>query len=198
MKKTREPAKEIAEPSKRADAQRNIDALLKAALAVFAKSGVDAPVRDIAEKAGVGVGTVYRHFPQRSDLIVAVFRQEVDACADAAAELAAKYPPGEALAQWLYRFLDFIATKRGLAVALHSGDPAYNALPAYFDEWLRPALRDLLDAAVAAGEVRGDVEPHALITAIASLGAPGPYGDQSSPRRMVGLLIDGLRYGVKK
>jgi AcrR family transcriptional regulator len=182
---------------RRADAQRNMDTLLKAALSVFAKSGVDAPVRDIAEKAGVGVGTVYRHFPQRSDLIVAVFRQEVDACADAAPVLAAKYPPGEALAQWLYRFLDFITTKRGLAAALHSGDPAYNALPAYFDERLRPALRDLLDAAVAAGEVRGGVEPHALITAIASLGSPGPHGDQTSPRRMVALLIDGLRYGAR-
>ena len=198
MKAAKKTAKESPEPARRADAQRNIETLLKAALAVFAKSGVDAPVRDIAEKAGVGVGTVYRHFPQRSDLIVAVFQQEVDACADAAPMLAAKHPPGEALAQWLYRFLDFITAKRGLAAALHSGDPAYNALPAYFDKRLRPALRDLLDAAVAAGEVRADVEPHALITAIASLGAPGPHGDQSSPRRMVGLLIDGLRFGAKE
>src|SRR5580698_9158602 len=111
VKKTREQLEKAPEPAKRADAQRNSDALLKAALAVFAKFGVDAPVRDIAEKAGVGVGTVYRHFPQRSDLIVAVFQQEVDDCADAAVALAAKYPPGEALAQWLYRFLDFITTK---------------------------------------------------------------------------------------
>lgn len=198
MKKVREHKDEAPEPSRRADAQRNMDALLKAALAVFAKSGVDAPVRDVAEKAGVGVGTVYRHFPQRSDLLVAVFRQEVDACADAAPALAAKHRPGEALSLWLYRFLDFITTKRGLAAALHSGDPAYSALPAYFDKRLRPALRDLLDAAVAAGEVRGDVEPHALITAIASLGSPGPHGDQTSSRRMVALLIDGLRYGARK
>jgi AcrR family transcriptional regulator len=82
----------------RADAQRNTDALLEAALAVFATSGVDAPVREIAVKAGVGVGTVYRHFPQRSDLIVAVFRHQVDGCADAAAVLAAEHAPGEALA----------------------------------------------------------------------------------------------------
>jgi AcrR family transcriptional regulator len=198
VKKVREHKDEAPEPSRRADAQRNMDALLKAALAVFAKSGVDAPVRDVAEKAGVGVGTVYRHFPQRSDLLVAVFRQEVDACADAAPALAAKHRPGEALSLWLYRFLDFITTKRGLAAALHSGDPAYSALPAYFDKRLRPALRDLLDAAVAAGEVRGDVEPHALITAIASLGSPGPHGDQTSSRRMVALLIDGLRYGARK
>jgi AcrR family transcriptional regulator len=198
VKKTREQPEKAAEPAKRADAQRNIEALLKAAMAVFAKSGVDAPVRDIAEKAGVGVGTVYRHFPQRSDLIVAVFQQEVDACADAAPALAAKHPPGEALSLWLHRFLDFITAKRGLAAALHAGDPAYGALPAYFDKRLRPALRKLLDSAVAAGEVRADVEPHALITAIASLGSPGPHGDQSSPRRMVALLIDGLRYGAKR
>src|SRR5579871_3322793 len=97
----------------RADAQRNIDALLKAALAVFATSGVDAPVREIAERAGVGVGTVYRHFPQRSDLIAAVFRREIDACADAAPLLAAECEPGEALSRWVQRYVDFIAAKRG-------------------------------------------------------------------------------------
>jgi AcrR family transcriptional regulator len=111
----------------RADARRNLDALLKAAMAVFAESGVDAPVREIAERAGVGVGTVYRHFPQRSDLIAAVFRQEIDACADAAPRIAAEYPPGEALSRWMQRYVDFIAAKRGLAAALHSGDPAYTA-----------------------------------------------------------------------
>src|ERR1044071_2913183 len=121
----------------RADAQRNIDALLEAALAVFATSGVDAPVREIAARAGVGVGTLYRHFPQRSDLIVAVFQHQVDACADAAQTLGASHKSGEALALWLERFADFIATKRGLAAALHSGDPAYSALPAYLEARLR-------------------------------------------------------------
>ena len=125
----------------RADAQRNTDALLEAALAVFATSGVDAPVREIAEKAGVGIGTLYRHFPQRADLIAAVFRHEVDACADAAPVLAAEHAPGEALAQWMQRYAAFIATKRGLATALHSGNPAFDALPAYFEKRLRPALR---------------------------------------------------------
>ena len=116
----------------RADAQRNIHALLEAAKAVFAASGVDAPVREIAEKAGVGLDTVYRHFPQRSDLIVGVIRHEVDACADAAAVLAKEHPPFEALCRWLQRFVDLVAAKRGLAAALHSGDPAYDALPNYF------------------------------------------------------------------
>src|SRR3984885_9082042 len=115
-----------------ADAQRNMDALLEAAMAVFATSGVDAPVRQIATKAGVGLGTVYRHFPQRSDLIAAVFRREIDACADAAATLPAEHGPGEALARWMQRYVDFIATKRGLATALHSGDPAFDTLHGYF------------------------------------------------------------------
>ena len=85
----------------RADAQRNIDALLEAAKTVFGTSGVDAPAKQIADLAGVGVGTVYRHFPQRSDLVKAVFQRGVDACADAATTLAATDEPGAALALWL-------------------------------------------------------------------------------------------------
>ena len=124
----------------RADAQRNLDALLRAAKAVFATSGVDAPVREIAKKAGVGIGTVYRHFPQRSDLIAAVFRHEIDACAEAAPLLAAEHAPGEALAKWLQRYAAFIATKRGLAPALHSGNPAFELLRD-IRQRVRPALR---------------------------------------------------------
>ncbi len=181
----------------RADAQRNLDALLQAAKAVFATSGVDAPVREIAEKAAVGVGTVYRHFPQRSDLIAAVFRRELDACADAAPALAAEFAPGEALARWMERYMDFIATKRGLAAALHSGDPAYDALPGQFERRLTPALRGLLDAAAAAGAVRSGVEPNDLLYAVASLSAPAG-DDPAYGRRMVALLVDGLRYGAPK
>ena len=177
----------------RADAQRNTDALLEAALAVFATSGVDAPVREIAVKAGVGVGTVYRHFPQRSDLIVAVFRHQVDGCADAAPVLAASHAPGEALALWMQRYADFIATKRGLATALHSGNPAFNTLPTYFDQRLRPALRALLDAAARAGEVRTDIEPDDLLRAVGSLCMSAHDDRTDYARRMVALLVDGLR-----
>jgi AcrR family transcriptional regulator len=180
----------------RADAKRSIDALLQAAMAVFATSGVDAPVREIAEQAGVGIGTIYRHFPQRSDLIVAVFRREVDACADAATVLAAEHEPGEALARWMQRYVNFIAAKRGLATALHSGNPAYETLPAYFQKRLRPALKTLLEAAAAAGEVRAGVEPNDLLRAVASLCAPARDGNPAHPRRMVALLVDGLRYGA--
>ena len=180
----------------RADARRNLETLLQAAKEVFAASGVDAPVREIAEKAGVGVGTVYRHFPRRSDLVAAVFRREIDACADAAPSLAADGEPGEALARWLQRYVDFIATKRGLAASLHSGDPAFEALPAYFDGRLKPALRTLLDSASAAGAIRSDVDPEDILYAVASLCASSRNKGQEHVRRMVALLVDGLRYGA--
>ncbi len=180
----------------RVDAQRNTDALLEAALAVFATSGVDAPVREIAEKAGVGVGTLYRHFPQRSDLIVAVFQHEVDACADAASVIAEEQEPGEALGRWMQRYAAFIATKRGLATALHSGNPAFETLPAYFLKRLLPAIQTLLEAAVAAGEVRADVEPGDLLRAVGNLCMQSHDEGPDHARRMVALLVDGLRYGA--
>jgi AcrR family transcriptional regulator len=196
--KGRDPAPgDRADRPVRADAQRNLDALLKAAMAVFATSGVDAPVREIADKAGVGVGTVYRHFPQRSDLVAAVFRQEVDSCADAAPVLAAELEPGEALAQWMQRYMEFIGAKRGLAAALHSGNPAFDILPAYFEKRLRPALQGLLEAAAASGSVRGGVDADDLLRAVASLSSSTRDGDTAPARRMVGLLLDGLRYGAR-
>ena len=180
----------------RADAQRSVAALLEAAKTVFAKSGVDAPVREIADAAGVGLGTLYRHFPQRSELVAAVFRNEIDACADAAPHLAAEHPPAEALALWMQSYAGFIATKRGLAAALHSGDPAFDALPAYFDARLRPALRTLLQSAVDAGEVRADVDADELLRAVASLCMSARPGTPDYARRMVALLIGGLRFGA--
>ena len=180
----------------RADAQRSLDALLQAAKGVFATSGVDAPVREIAEKAGVGLGTLYRHFPQRSDLIAAVFRREIDACADAAPILSAEHPPFAALAYWMQRYAGFVAAKRGLAKALHSGDPAFDSLPGYFDQRLRPVLRKLLESAVAAGEVRADVDADDLLGAVASLCMSNPTAGPGRAERMVALLVDGLRHGA--
>lgn len=180
----------------RADALRNIDALLQSAKAVFATSGVDAPVREIAEMAGVGVGTIYRHFPQRADLVAAVFRRDIDVCADAAPILAAKYRPFEALASWMQRYAAFVAAKRGLAKALHSGDPTFDALPAYFDQRLRPALRNLLGAAIASGEVRPGIDADDLLGAVASLCMSAHNERHGRAERMVALLVDGLRYGA--
>ena len=153
-------------------------------------------MRQIADQAGVGVGTVYRHFPQRADLIAAVFRREIDACADAAPILAAEHAPFDALARWMQRYAAFVATKRGLANALHSGDPAYDALPAHFDQRLRPALRTLFESAAAAGEVRADIEPDDLLSAVASLCMSTRDDRPDHARRMVALLVDGLRYGA--
>jgi len=177
----------------RADALRNEDAVLEAAKEVFATSGVDAPVREIATRAGVGVATLYRRFPNRSDLVAAVFRREVDACAMDATALASEYPPGEALALWLKRYTQFIATKKGLAAALHSGDPAFETLPAYFRAKFEPALASLLNAAAIAGEVRSDVEPYDLLRAIGSLAAASGEDGAAHTERMLNLLVDGLR-----
>ena len=183
---------------KRADAQRKMGSLLKAAMQVFRTSGVDAPVREIAQKAGVGLGTVYRHFPQRSDLIKAVFQSQVDACADAAPELSAQYTPGDALAHWMQRYVDFVATKRGLAAALHSGDPAYSALPSLFNTRLLPALKTLLDAAIASGAVRSGIDAEELLHAVANLCRVSHEKEPVYARRMVALLVDGLRYGAEE
>lgn len=187
-----EKAAAVPQRSLRVDAQRSLDALLQAAKEVFATSGVDAPVREIAGRAGLGVGTVYRHFPQRSALIAAVFRREIDACADAAAVLAKQPNAFDALAQWLQCFSTFFVTKRGLASALRSGEPAYAALPGHFELRLRPALQFLLTAAIAAGHIRADVAADELLRAVASL-SMSASGEPGQAQRMVALLADGLR-----
>lgn len=180
----------------RADARRNIDALLRAARKVFDASGVDAPVREIADRAGVGVGTLYRHFPQRPDLIKAIIRKEVDACAEAASELAANHSPAEALALWMQRLVDLVATKRGLGAALHSGNPAYQSLPDYVLSRLTPALQGLLGAAADAGTIRTDVDAPELLLAGMRVAAPASDGDIAQARRMVALMVDGVRFGA--
>ncbi|WP_299506182.1 TetR/AcrR family transcriptional regulator [uncultured Roseobacter sp.] len=180
----------------RADAQRSTEALLEAAKSVFATSGVDAPVREVAEKAGVGIGTVYRNFPKRSDLIAAVFRREVDACVAEAASLSEEHPPREALSRWLHRYTQFIATKKGLATALHSGDPAFETLPDYFRANFEPALASLLDEAATAREIHGDVAPYDLLRAIGNLSVATGEDGAAHTKRMVDLLIKGLRFGA--
>jgi AcrR family transcriptional regulator len=158
---------------------------------------VDAPAKEIADLAGVGVGTLYRHFPQRSDLVKAVLQHGIDACADAAAALAAAHEPGAALENWLHRYTEFLATKRGLATALHSGDPAFDALPGYFYQRLEPALGSLLDAAAATGEIRADISASDLLRAVALLCTPVSDEGIAYSQRMVTLLIDGLRYAAE-
>jgi len=153
-------------------------------------------VREIAQKAGVGVGTIYRHFPQRSDLVAAALRSEVDACANAGAELAAKQGAGEALVGWIERYVEFVTTRRGLATALNSGDPAFKALSSYFLERLRPVVQHLLDAATTSGDIRKGIHPDELLCAVAALCAPLECPDPPDARRLVALFVDGLRYGA--
>jgi len=180
--------------SRRSDARRNETALLDAAAALFVTSGVEAPVRDIAARAGVGVGTVYRHFPTRADLVVAVYRHQVDACAEAGptclAEAASPYP---ALVGWIDMFADLLVTKHGLAAALTSDSTRFDALHTYFLDRLLPVCTMLLDAAVAAGEVRHDVPAYALMRGVGNL-CIGAEGDaRYDARLLVRLLLEGLR-----
>ena len=172
---------------RRSDARRNVDALVEAAREVFASSGVDAPAKEITDRAGVGVGTLYRHFPQRSDLVKAVVESGIDEVADAGPELSAAHDPAEALARWAGRLADLLATKRWLGAALHTGDPAFAELPGYFRQRLGPALVTLLDAAVAAGAVRDDVGPDDLLAAVMQL------SQADRGRHLVAVFIDGLR-----
>jgi AcrR family transcriptional regulator len=178
---------------RRADARRNVDALLDAARTVFATSGVDAPAKQITDLAGVGVGTLYRHFPQRAELVKAVVESGIDAVADAGPALAAQHEPAEALSEWAHRFTELLATKRGLASALHSGDPAFAGLPGYFLQRLGPALAVLLAAAVADGTVRADINAEDLLHAITQLSQPVPGRGLEHNQRIVAVLLDGLR-----
>jgi AcrR family transcriptional regulator len=181
-------------PRKRADARRNEKTLLDAAAAAFITSGVDVPVRDIAVKAGVGVGTIYRHFPTRADLIVAVYRHQVEACAEAGPVLLANSStPHAALARWINLFVDFLVTKHGLAAAMRSDDAAFETLHAYFLDRLVPVCAQLLDAAATAGEIRPDMDALELMRGVGNLCIGADNNSGYDARRMVELVIAGLR-----
>ena len=180
-------------PRKRADARRNEQTLLDAAAAVFVTSGVDAPVRAIAAEAGVGMGTIYRHFPTRADLIVAVYRHQVAACAEAGPTLlASSSAPHAALTRWIDFFVDFLITKHGLAAVLQSDNAGFAALHAYFLDRLVPVCAQLLDAAAEAGEIRADVDAYELMRGIGNLCVGVDSDSRYDARRMVGLLVAGL------
>jgi AcrR family transcriptional regulator len=183
-----------AAPRKRADARRNEKTLLDAAAAAFVASGVDVPVRDIAARAGVGVGTIYRHFPTRADLIVAVYRHQVEACAEAGPKLLANAStPHAALARWINLFVDFLVTKHGLAEALQSDAAAFETLHAYFLDRLVPVCAQLVDAATTAGEIHPDTDAYELMRGVGNLCIGADNDPRYDARRLVGLVIAGLR-----
>ncbi|MGW0825019.1 TetR/AcrR family transcriptional regulator [Streptomyces sp. NPDC002845] len=180
--------------SKRKDARRNKETLLDAAAAVFVTSGVEAPVRDIAAKAGVGMGTIYRHFPTRADLIIAVYRHQVDACAEAGpALLATSETPHAALGQWINLFADFLVTKHGLAAVLQSDNAGFETLHAYFLDRLVPVCAQLLDAAAVAGEIRSDIDAYELMRGVGNLCIGAESDPRYDARRLIELLVAGLR-----
>ncbi|MFJ5225049.1 TetR/AcrR family transcriptional regulator [Streptomyces sp. NPDC088400] len=180
--------------SKRADARRNKETLLDAAAAVFVTSGVEAPVRDIAAEAGVGLGTIYRHFPTRADLIIAVYRHQVDACAEAGpALLATSATPHAALAQWINLFVDFLVTKHGLAAVLQSDNAGFDTLHAYFLDRLVPVCTQLLDAAAGSGEIRSDLTAYELMRGVGNLCIGADSDPRYDARRLVERLVAGLR-----
>ncbi|MEV8020375.1 helix-turn-helix domain-containing protein [Streptomyces sp. NPDC086554] len=179
---------------KRADARRNKEALLDAAAAVFVTSGVEAPVRDIAAEAGVGTATIYRHFPTRADLIIAVYRHQIEACAEAGpALLSTSATPHAALGQWINLFVDFLVTKHGLAAVLQSDNAGFDALHAHFLDRLVPVCSQLLDAAATSGEIRADVAAYELMRGVGNLCIGADSDPRYDARRLVGLLVAGLR-----
>jgi AcrR family transcriptional regulator len=192
----RRGAETAARPSRprRADARRNEETLLDAAAAVFVESGVEAPVRDIAARAGVGTATIYRHFPTRADLIIAVYRHQVEACAEAGPALLASGPtPYAALRQWIDLFVDFLVTKHGLAAVLQSDNAGFETLHAYFLDRLVPVCTRLLEASAAAGEIRTDIGALELMRGVGNLCIGAENNPHYDARRLVDLLITGLR-----
>lgn len=177
----------------RADARRNHEQLLKTASTLFREKGVMVPMKDIAREAGIGVGTLYRHFPHRADLIAAVFRNEVDECAMAAERLCQEFSSCEALDRWIALYVQLIVTKRGLASVLHSGESAYADLPAYFETRLVSSLEKLLPHVT--GNIRDNTLATDILRGIALLCAPAAKGDLLQTQRLVKLFLEGIRAG---
>jgi AcrR family transcriptional regulator len=181
----------------RADAQRNRDALLESAAAAFAEHGVDASLEDVARRAGVGIGTLYRHFPTRDALVEAAYRRGVEQLCDAAESLLAEQPADQALENWMLHFVGYVATKRGLAATLKLAGDTHSELFAYVHERIFGAIASLIAAAEATGRIRRDVDGGDLIRALGGICMVSDQaGWQAQARRLVSLLMDGLRYGA--
>jgi AcrR family transcriptional regulator len=181
----------------RADAQRNRDKLLSAATEAFAELGDEIALETVAARAGVGIGTLYRHFPNRDALIVAAYQREVDELCAAAADLLRTRPADQALRAWAERFADYIDTKRAMGDALRSAVASDAPLLATTRDRIIGALRLLLAAGASDGTLRANVDPSDVIRVISGIwylpSGPQWRGDVG---RMLDLVIDGLRYGA--
>lgn len=182
----------------RADAQRNRDKLLASATEAFAEDGQDVALETVAARAGVGIGTLYRHFPSRGALVEAAYRHEVAALCGSAPALLAELPPDEALHAWMERFARYVATKRGMGDALRAAVASDSPLFGTTREQIVGALRLLMQAGAANGTLRADVEPEDLMRAMGAVWhLPMGPGWQEHVRRLLDLLVDGLRYGAR-
>jgi AcrR family transcriptional regulator len=181
----------------RSDAQRNRARLVEVAAEVFAERDVEsASLEDIARRAGVGVGTLYRHFPTRGDLVEAVYRAEVETlCADIDGLLAAN-PPDVALSLWMQRFVRYAAIKRGLVDMLRNTMAAGSETFAYTRALINETMTKLVTAAVEAGAIRADTDPEDLLRGLHGF-CMGGAGWQERATRLIQMLIDGLRYGAQ-
>jgi AcrR family transcriptional regulator len=189
---TYQPAMEKRKP--RADAIRNRERVLEAAKAVFSQGGAEASLEAVARRAGVGIGTLYRHFPTREALYEAVYRREVEQLVELAKHLETKIPPVEALRRWLQAGVEFMATKKGMAAALAMAAHGSSELVAYSLDRLTGAVGQLLQHAAAAGEIRADIDPEDLIRALVGICyAHDRPGWQAKVLRLVDVFTDGLR-----
>jgi AcrR family transcriptional regulator len=187
---------EPADRRPRADAVRNRDLLLTAAAAAFAARGAEVSLEDIARSAGVGIGTLYRHFPTRESLVEAVYRHEIDVLCARADELLEILPPDRALAEWMQLFVQHVATKRGMLSLLK---PLLSTNPNFSDQTrgrATAAATKLLEAGVAAGTVRADVDGGDLLRAVGGICMSTDQERSEASERLVGLLFDGLRHGA--
>jgi len=178
----------------RADARRNREHLLTTASRLFTERGPDVPYLDIAKAAGVGVGTVYRHFPARGELVEAAYRTELDAVVDVAAELLASLPPEQALRAWMDRFVDYMTTRIGMGEAIRAVVAAGGNAFAHSRERLDVALEILLGATARAGITRADILANDVLMSLSGIAmAAGGPGGREQAGRMLDLLFAGLR-----
>jgi AcrR family transcriptional regulator len=183
----------------RADAIRNRERVLSAAKAVFSAGGAGASLEAVARRAGVGIGTLYRHFPTREALYEAVYQHEVQQLVELAEQLKDEASPVEALRRWMRSIVEFVATKKGMVAALAVAVAGSSELHARSFQLLAKAAGILLDRAVASGEIRSDIDPEDLVRALVGMCyLHNQPGWQSNVLPLVNVLVDGLRVGAKQ
>jgi AcrR family transcriptional regulator len=177
----------------RADSARNRQSLIEAAKAAFAEVGLNVSLEEIARRAGVGIGTLYRHFPTREAVVEAVYRREVEHLAEAVPRLLQTSPAGEALHQWMHLFVDYIATKRIIAPSLAAA-ARKSTVQTNSAELIKGAISTLVKRAIAGGDVRKDIDPSDLLRALVGVSYSNPdVGWEASARRLIDILMDGLQ-----